>query len=75
MGQSGQSITLSSKKPIKGIILDVEGADVDFSDQAIDLVPGDPQTVQALNLQSMQNLKVRHLGDGVEGHGLSKFEF
>jgi len=72
MGQGGESITLSSKKPIKGIILDVDGADVEFSDQAIDLVPGDPQTIQALNLQSVQNLKVRHLGDGVEGHGVLK---
>ena len=35
----GQSVTLSAKRPIKGIILDVDGdADATWSDQAIDLV-------------------------------------
>ena len=64
VGEGGGSLTLSSNKPIKGIVLDVDGIDVEFSDQAIDLVPGDPQTIQALNLRSTRNLKVRHLGDG-----------
>jgi beta-mannosidase len=65
MGQAGDSLILSSKKPIKGIVLDVGGGDdVEFSDQAIDLVPGDSQTIRAINLRCASNLKVRHLGDG-----------
>jgi beta-mannosidase len=65
MGEAGESLTFTSKKPIKGIVLDVDGTDIEFSDQAIDLVPGDPQTIQALNLRGTGNLKVRHLGDGI----------
>lgn len=60
---NGDSIQLSTSKPIKGIVLDVDGDDVKWSDQAIDLVPGDPQTVKALGLQGRQ-VKARFLGDG-----------
>lgn len=54
---------LSCKKPIKGIILDVEGEDVKWSDQAIDLVPGDEQVVKASGLKG-RSVKARYLGDG-----------
>ena len=54
---------LSCKKPIKGIILDVEGEDVKWSDQAIDLVPGDEQVVKASGLNG-RSVKARYLGDG-----------
>ena len=54
---------LSCKKPIKGIILDVEGEDVKWSDQAIDLVPGDKQVVKASGLKG-RSVKARYLGDG-----------
>lgn len=57
-------ITLSSKLPVKGIILDAEGeADVQWSDQAIDLIPGDDQVVFAWGLNG-RALKARYLGDG-----------
>jgi beta-mannosidase len=59
----GKTIELTSKKPIKGIILDVEGEDVQWSDQAIDLVPGDPQLVKAVGLEG-RSVKARYLGDG-----------
>lgn len=54
---------LSAKKPMKGIVLDVEGHDVKWSDQAIDLVPGDPQVIRAAGLNG-RDVKVRFLGDG-----------
>ena len=54
---------LSCKKPIKGIILDVEGEDVKWSDQAIDLVPEDEQVVKASGLKG-RSVKARYLGDG-----------
>ncbi|CAA7259722.1 unnamed protein product [Cyclocybe aegerita] len=63
VGADGESVTLSTKKPIKGIVLDVEGDEVKWSDQAIDLVPGDAQTVQAVGLKG-RDVKVRFLGDG-----------
>ncbi|KAJ7276352.1 beta-mannosidase [Mycena haematopus] len=59
----GESVTLSTNRPIKGMILDVEGSEVEWSDQAIDLVPDDPQTVQAIGLNGRE-IKLRYLGDG-----------
>jgi len=59
----GESITLSTNRPVKGIVLDVEGPDVKWSDQGIDLVPEDPQTVQAIGLNGRE-VKLRYLGDG-----------
>jgi len=59
----GESVELSSKKPIKGIVLDVEGDDVQWGDQAVDLVPDDPQVITAVGLKGRQ-VKARFLGDG-----------
>jgi len=62
----GESLTLSTKKPIKGIVIDVadrSGAEVKWSDQAIDLVPGDDQVVKAVGLAGRE-VKLRYLGDG-----------
>jgi beta-mannosidase len=59
----GESVELSAKKPVKGLILDVEGEWVKWSDQAIDLVPGDPQMVKAVGLNG-RKIKARYLGDG-----------
>ncbi|KAG2042900.1 glycoside hydrolase family 2 protein [Suillus americanus] len=59
----GESVELSTQKPIKGIILDAEGEDVEWSDQAIDLVPGDPQIVKAIGLKG-RDVRARYLGDG-----------
>ncbi|KXN83668.1 putative beta-mannosidase B [Leucoagaricus sp. SymC.cos] len=63
VGQDGETLTLETLKPIKGIILDVDGEDVKWSDQAIDLVPKDPQTIFATGLNGRQ-IKIRFLGDG-----------
>ena len=64
MSADGAHVTLSTKRPIKGIVLDVEGdADADWSDQAIDLVPGDAQTVAVKGLGGRKVL-ARYLGDG-----------
>jgi beta-mannosidase len=59
----GESIKLSAQRPIKGIVLEVEGEEVRWGDQAIDLVPGDPQTVKAIGLKG-RPVKARFLGDG-----------
>lgn len=63
MADDGETVELDCKKPIKGIVLDVEGDDVKWSDQAIDLVPGDVQKVKALGLNG-RPVKARYLGDG-----------
>lgn len=54
-----ESLVLSVKKPVKGVVLDVEGPDVIWSDQALDLVPGDPQTVVAKGLNGREVLADR----------------
>ncbi|KAI0005036.1 glycoside hydrolase family 2 protein [Russula compacta] len=59
----GESVELSAQRPIKGIILEVKGEEVKWGDQAIDLVPGDPQIVKAIGLKSRE-VKARFLGDG-----------
>jgi len=63
INDDGESVTLSTEKPIKGIVLDVDGEEVRWSDQAIDLVPNDPQTVKATGLKGRE-VKLRFLGDG-----------
>jgi len=50
--EDGESVALSAKRPVKGIVLEVEGEEVKWSDQAIDLVPGDPQIVKAVGLKA-----------------------
>ncbi|WVQ73105.1 hypothetical protein IAR50_002669 [Cryptococcus sp. DSM 104548] len=59
-------VKLSCEKPIKGIVLDVEGDDeVEWDDQAIDLIPGDDQVIAAKGLKD-QRVTVRYLGsDGL----------
>ncbi|KAF5393569.1 hypothetical protein D9757_000065 [Collybiopsis confluens] len=59
----GDSVRLSSKRPVKGIILDAEGEEVKWSDQGIDLIPGDDQVVQAKGLKG-RKVQARYLGDG-----------
>jgi|SRR6266852_5566447 len=61
--EDGESVALSTQRPIKGIVLEVEGEEVSWGDQAIDLVPGDPQIVKATGLRG-RTVKVRFLGDG-----------
>ena len=81
VGPDGESVTLSTERPIKGIVLDVDvegpsasasasaaaaaagDAEVQWSDQAIDLVPGDVQVIRAVGLQG-RKVAARFLGDG-----------
>lgn len=58
MAADGETLKLSCKKPIKGVILDVEDRSSDeqmgeckWSDQAIDMMPGDDQVVVAKGLK------------------------
>lgn len=46
----GNSVRLSTQKPIKGLVIDVDGEDIRWSDQGLDLVPDDLQTVRAEGL-------------------------
>jgi beta-mannosidase len=63
VGSDRGSVTLSAQKPVKGLILDVDGDYAKWNDQAIDLVPDDPQTVEVIGLNG-RDVKVRFLGDG-----------
>ncbi|KAG9093429.1 hypothetical protein FRC06_011531 [Ceratobasidium sp. 370] len=64
-GESSEDtlVTLSTSIPIKGIILDVDGDEAKWSDQAIDLAPGDDQVVVVKGLKG-RPVKARYLGDG-----------
>ena len=59
----GDKVTLKCEKPIKGILLDVEGEETKWSDQAIDLFPGDIQLITAKGLNG-RKVKARYIGDG-----------
>jgi len=63
VSSDGESVQLSVKRPVKGVILDVEGEDAKWSDQAIDVVPNDPQTVRVTGLNG-RVVRARYLGDG-----------
>ncbi|KAL1410297.1 hypothetical protein Q8F55_004303 [Vanrija albida] len=66
---NGDTVTVTAEKPIKGLVLDVEGGgedggdEVQWSDQALDVMPGDAQTVTAKGLGG-RSVVARHLGDG-----------
>ena len=57
------AIRISVERPIKGLVLDVEGEDAKWSDQALDVVPDDNQVVRVWNLKG-RKVKARYLGDG-----------
>lgn len=59
----GERIVLSVARPVKGLWLSVEGegSEVSWSDNALDLVPNDPQIVTAKGLGGRQ-LRVAYLG-------------
>ncbi|KAG5653170.1 hypothetical protein H0H81_002012 [Sphagnurus paluster] len=59
----GERIVLSVGRPVKGLWLSVEGegSEVSWSDNALDLVPNDPQIVTVKGLGSRQ-LRVAYLG-------------
>lgn len=60
---NGDEVTLTCKAPIKGLILDTEGDECMWSDNAVDLFPGDEQKVTAKGLKGRE-VKARYLGDG-----------
>jgi beta-mannosidase len=60
----GDHVVLSCDKPVKGIVLDTEaegGEEVQWSDQAIDLMPGDDQTIIATGLGG-RKAQARYVG-------------
>ncbi|GJE84980.1 glycoside hydrolase family 2 protein [Phanerochaete sordida] len=63
VGADGESVRLSARRPVKGVVLDVDGDAVQWDDQAVDLVPGDAQVVRAVGLQG-RPVRARYLGDG-----------
>jgi beta-mannosidase len=65
VASDGETVHVSSKRPIKGLIFDVEdggdeAGEVKWSDQALDVFPNDPQTIRAVGLKG-RKVKVRHL--------------
>lgn len=61
----GEEVRLSCKKPIKGVVLDTKNAEgeVKWSDQGIDLFPGDEQVIFAKGLEGRE-VVARYMGDG-----------
>jgi len=63
VGGGYDAVRVGVERPIKGLVLDVEGEDATWSDQALDVVPGDDQVVRVWNLKG-RKLRARYLGDG-----------
>lgn len=63
VSSDGTSVQLTCDRPIKGLVLDVEGSDegVKWGDQAIDLIPGDKQTIKSAGLAG-KKISARYLG-------------
>lgn len=59
----GDEVRLTCSKPIKGVVLDVEGDEADWSDNGVDLFPGDEQVVMAKGLKGRKPI-ARYIGDG-----------
>lgn len=59
----GDEVTISVEKPVKGLILDTEGEEAEWSDQALDMFPGDTQRVTAKGLKG-RKVTARYIGDG-----------
>nr|XP_019043746.1 hypothetical protein I302_08327 [Kwoniella bestiolae CBS 10118]OCF22676.1 hypothetical protein I302_08327 [Kwoniella bestiolae CBS 10118] len=61
----GDEVVLTCEKPVKGLVLDVKGGgdEAIWSDQALDLFPGDEQKVEAKGLGG-RDVTFRYLGDG-----------
>ncbi|WWC85605.1 uncharacterized protein L201_000469 [Kwoniella dendrophila CBS 6074] len=57
-----EQVRISCKKPVKGLVLDVEGEECSWSDQALDLFPGDEQIVHAKGLNN-RAVTYRYVGD------------
>jgi beta-mannosidase len=54
-GTTGK-VTVSAERPVKGLWLSAlgDGADVKWSDNALDVMPGDPQVVVAQGLNGRE---------------------
>lgn len=62
----GDEVILECEKPIKGLVLDTKDETIEgvyWSDQAVDLFPGDKQVIEAKGLDGRE-VKVRYIGDG-----------
>lgn len=62
----GDKVTVTVSKPVKGLILDTDlddGAECEWSDQALDMFPGDTQVVIAKGLKG-RKVTARYIGDG-----------
>ena len=58
----GETVQIESQRPVKGVVLSVDGTpEVKWSDNALDVIPGDPQTVLAEGLGG-RTIKTRYMG-------------
>ncbi|KAG6835508.1 hypothetical protein H0H93_000719 [Arthromyces matolae] len=58
----GETVTVSVGRPVKGLWLSIEGEEkVSWTDNCLDIVPGDPQVVGAKGLEG-RRIKVAYLG-------------
>ncbi|KAL5495319.1 hypothetical protein ACEPAI_782 [Sanghuangporus weigelae] len=58
----GEMITVSAQRPVKGLVFSVrEEENVRWSDNEVDIMPGDPQVIKATGLHG-KKLCIAHLG-------------
>jgi beta-mannosidase len=64
VGEDGESVRIESKRPVKGLVLGLEGDEDDtvkWSDNGLDIIPGDVQVVKAQGLGG-RRVTARYLG-------------
>ncbi|KAI0642837.1 glycoside hydrolase [Trametes meyenii] len=65
---AGEEVTVEVERPVKGLFLTVDGADMEpakWSDNALDVFPGEPQTVEVRGLAG-KNVRLRAAYMGCE---------
>ena len=62
--RDGERITISVERPVKGLCISVPGdrPEVKWSDNCLDVVPGDPQTIVRKGLPGTREFKLAYMG-------------
>ncbi|KAH8703623.1 putative beta-mannosidase B [Talaromyces proteolyticus] len=65
VSQDGKLVELSSEVPVKGVVVECDDEEVSFSDNMVDLVPGEIIPIQMKGAHKECQINVRYLGLGM----------
>lgn len=61
-GLRNETLQITADKPIRGMVLRVEGRDIEWSDNCFDLCPGESQNVVASDICDQDVVRIRYYG-------------